>query len=132
VKKASILHLLLAILLLACTSAKQVLPPNEDVYTLEQFGGQAWYLPADGRLQEGIQYPLINFTPAGADAGFLKELGLKGTNYTLISVQDNANFFPTDIVGKSFCGLFAHQNPSTPDYTAVDAFYPQELGSRYA
>jgi hypothetical protein len=132
VKKASILHLLLAILLLACTSAKQVLPANEGVYTLEQFGGQAWYLPADGRLQVGIQYPLINFTPAGADASFLKGLGLKGTNYTLISVQGNANFFPDDIVGKSFCGLFAHQNPSTPDYTAVDAFYPQELGSRYA
>jgi len=72
VKKASILHLILAILLLACTSAKQVLPANEGVYTLEQFGGQAWYLPADGRLQEGIQYPLINFTPAGADAGFLR------------------------------------------------------------
>jgi hypothetical protein len=132
VKKASLLHLVLAILLLACTSAKQVLPANEGVYTLEQFGGQAWYLPVDGRLQEGIQYPLINYTPGSVDAGFLKGLGLKGTNYSLISLQGNQPFFTDDIVGKSFCGLFAHQNPSTPDYSAVDAFYPQELGSRYA
>jgi hypothetical protein len=105
----------------------------EKTYTsIEDFGGMAWYLPADGRLQNGIQYPLLDFTPAVLEPEMLKGLSYNGNHFTKITAKTVAHFFPEDIVGKSFCGLFAHQNPAKPDYNRVDEYYPQELGSRYA
>lgn len=100
--------------------------------TIEAFGGQAWYLPADGRLQEHIQYPLLDFTPYSVEPQMLKGKKLKGKNYTRITAKTSAAFFPEDIVGKSFCGLFAHENPGYVDHNKVDAYYPQEIASRYA
>ena len=109
-----------------------VVPQKAEYATFESFGGQAWYLPADGRLQEGIQYPLLDYTPASLEPEMLNGLTLEGRTFTKITAKTNEDFFPADIVGKSFCGLFAHQNPGQPDYNRVDEFYPQELGSRYA
>jgi hypothetical protein len=127
--KKSIVAFLLV--LIGCQMAF-VVPPRIEYITLESYGGEAWYLPADGRLQEGIQYPLLDFTPASVESEMLRGLDIEGNSYTKITAKTNKDFFPNDIVGKTFCGLFAHQNPSQPDYKRVDEFYPQEVGSRYA
>ena len=109
-----------------------VLQPRKGHFSLEEFGGLAWYLPCDGRFQAGMQYPLIDFTPASEDPSILRSQKLDSRNCTKITAKTSDEFFPEEIVGKRFCGLFAHKNPSLPDYSKVDEFYPQELGSRYA
>jgi hypothetical protein len=103
---------------------------NEDFLTLEQFGGQAWYLPADGRLYDGVQYPTLTLTPYSANTNILNGTGLTGTNYTLVEAP--IEFFLEDIVGKSFCGLFTHQNPILTNPVAKDEYFAGIVGSRYS
>ncbi|MBN3580862.1 hypothetical protein JYB64_00585 [Algoriphagus aestuarii] len=68
--------------------------------TLEQFGGEGYYK--------------------------LIESGLTYEGFTIKSDQP---IFSKEDVGKTFCGLFAHNNPLIPD---KDLFYPGIKGSRYA
>ncbi|MBR9861599.1 hypothetical protein GYB22_12815 [bacterium] len=121
-----------AIFGLTCANKRSLKRTNAAYFTLEQFGGEAWYLPMDGRLQEDEQYPLISYTPYSINPGILKGTKLKGENYTLITALSDKKVFDDDIVGKSFCGLFVHQNPASSSPEAVDAYYPQEVGSRYS
>ncbi len=68
--------------------------------TLEQFGGSGYYK----LIESGLAY--------------------KGN-----IVESNISIFSNDDLGKTFCGLFAHQNPLQPD---KDAYFPGVIGSRYA
>ncbi|WP_026955328.1 hypothetical protein [Algoriphagus vanfongensis] len=68
--------------------------------TLEQFGGEGYYkLISDGLRFDGDV------------------------------IESNKDVFTSQDVGKSFCGLYAHQNPLQPD---KDNYYPGIVGSRYA
>lgn len=68
--------------------------------TLEQFGGIGYYK----LIESGLIY--------------------KGD-----LVESNVPIFSNDDLGKTFCGLFAHQNPLQPE---KDNYFPGVQGSRYA
>lgn len=148
-KKLSFVILVGVVLFFQCTSSKnnfsstnsqtssdwalRNIPNKSDQYhRLEDFGGMAYYKPLDGRLEDGVSYPLISFTPYDVDPNILAGTGLSGKNYTLITAETNETVFTQNDLGKSFCGLFAHQNPAATPRDAVDAFFPQEIASRYA
>ena len=104
---------------------------NEDFLTLEQFGGEAWYLPVDGRFYNNLQFPTITYIPYSADNSIISGTGLTGDNYTLIE-SNLPNTFPTDVVGKRFCGLWANQNPVLANPSAKDEYFAGIVGSRYS
>lgn len=68
--------------------------------TLEQFGGQPYY-----------------------------KLIYSGLEYSGRRIRSKEPIFSKEDVGKTFCGLFAHQNPVLPE---DDTFFPGIIGSRYA
>lgn len=68
--------------------------------TLEQFGGKPYY-------------KLIN----------------SGLEYSGRTIRSKEPVFSMEDVGKTFCGLFAHQNPVLPE---DDSFFPGIIGSRYS
>ncbi len=81
-----------------------VQPPdtNGRSISLEDFGGLAYYKRFDGGLR---------YTPLG-----------NGT--TRISYEGAENVFTNSDLGKSFVGLFVHQNPDLPEATCSDEYYP--------
>lgn len=104
-----------------------------ETLTPQQFGGNPYMKPLDGRLELGVQFPLINYTPYSVDPGIIEGTGLAGTDYTLITVLDDyPEVFTHDDLGMRFCGLFNHANPPSANYDRVDEFFPQEQGARYA
>lgn len=71
-----------------------------DNISLEQFGGQGYYKLIEGSL-----------------------------TYRGNTIKSDFPIFSSEDVGMSFCGLFAHKNPLTPE---KDLFYPGIKGSRYS
>jgi hypothetical protein len=86
------------------SSMKQVESPKIPFFsgyiTLEQFGGEGYY-----------------------------KLIKKGLKYRGHIIESEDGVFSAQDLGKSFCGLFAHQNPLQP---INDEFFPGIVGSRYA
>jgi len=98
-------------------------PAAAQPLTLEQFGGQAYYKRFDGKL---------TYTPYSADNSITKGTGLRGTGYTKITYTGPEDVFDARDLHKSFCGLFVHRNPGNVDYSHVDLYYPNIVGSRYS
>lgn len=79
-------------------------PGTTHYVTIEQFGGNGYYK----LIENGLSY------------------SIDGSSTIITS---SSAIFEANDLGKRFCGLFAHQNPDTPDN---DLFYPGIVGSRYA
>lgn len=88
------------------------------VLTPEEFGANPYMKPLDGRLEMGVNFPTITYTPLG-----------NGTTRITSSVS---NVFTDEDLNKSFCGLYANYNESIPEGDPIDSFAPNKISSRYS
>ena len=107
---------------------------NQDVLTIEQYGGESFYLPLDGREAFGETHPLINTKPYStltqSEQDAVTALGISTENYTIIHCTESV--FQSSDVGLECCVLYSHLNPGVIDYARVDEYSPGKVTSRYS
>jgi hypothetical protein len=123
---------------------REAIDPNATALTLEQFGGEAYTKPLDGRLYDSQQFPLINFEPLDQtafealvpswtyDVDFDTDFPKGVTKITPVNDSGTpvTGVFTSQDVGKKFVGLKANRNGDSAGF--IDEYVPFSISARYA